>query len=132
MVLQLGRILLLLLLVLNSRYRSSAKPIEDSSDGQNDETCLRNQNGECQSRVDEQMWSKLTRRPSHKQMCKFCDITLPIIRYLIDKNDTGHFHEIITFACVELKLADKIVCDLVVKTYQVKQICECRFFSHKT
>lgn len=64
----------------------------------------------------------LRKRPSHKELCKFCDITLPIVRYLIAKNDTEHFHEIVSYVCQELKLADKIVCDMVVKTYQVKNL----------
>ena len=61
----------------------------------------------------------LRKRPTHKELCKFCDITLPIVRYLIAKNDTEHFHEIVSYICQELKLTDKIVCDMVVKTYQV-------------
>jgi hypothetical protein len=63
----------------------------------------------------------LRKRPTHKELCKFCDITLPIVRYLIAKNDTEHFHEIVSYICQELKLADKIVCDMVVKTYQVRK-----------
>jgi hypothetical protein len=67
----------------------------------------------------------LRKRPSHKELCKFCDITLPIVRYLIAKNDTEHFHEIVSYICQELKLADKIVCDMVVKTYQVTHFISC-------
>ena len=64
-------------------------------------------------------WSLRKKIPSHKELCKFCQITLPIVRYLIIKNDTQHFTEIIAYACEELKLANKQVCQMIVKTYQV-------------
>ena len=102
------------LLLLNIRFRINAKPI----DNEEEEAC--HKNGDCQSNLKEKIWAQLTKRPSHKQICTFCDLTLPIVRHLIDKNDTSHFHEIISFACLELKLADKTVCDLIVKTYQVQ------------
>ena len=64
-------------------------------------------------------WSLKKKTPSHRELCKFCDITLPIVRYLIAKNDTQHFTEIVAYACEELKLADRQVCEMIVKTYQV-------------
>jgi len=69
--------------------------------------------------VVEDVENILRKRPTHKELCKFCDITLPIVRYLIAKNDTEHFHEIVSYICQELKLADRVVCDMVVRTYQV-------------
>ena len=83
-----------------------------------------NQESECYKNescgpLDNSYMSELTLRPSQKELCKFCDITLPIVRYLIKKNDTERFHEIATYICEELKIADNMVCDMAIKTYQV-------------
>ena len=81
-----------------------AKPIV------NLETCIK---GYC----NETEWP--TNKPTPQELCKFCDLMMPIARYLIDKNDTKLFPSIAVFICNELKLADDVVCKYAIKTYEV-------------
>jgi hypothetical protein len=62
---------------------------------------------------------KFRLRPTLKEICVFCQITLPIIRNLIEKNKTEYIHDIATFICVELKIEDNVVCSMAIKSYQV-------------
>ena len=100
-------------------YLFETKPIYEEDDNSNNEICNGN-TFECSLlKFKNEQEATLRKLPTHKELCKFCDITLPIVRYLIAKNDTEHFTEIISYVCEELKLADKLVCEMVVKTYQV-------------
>ena len=67
----------------------------------------------------ENLFENWIKKPPLHKLCKFCAAVVPIIRHLIDKNDTAHFTEIVSFACEEFKIEDKTVCEYVIKTYQV-------------
>lgn len=60
------------------------------------------------------------KRPTRQQLCDFCRITLPLVRELIKRNKTDHIHDIASFVCEKLNLADDIVCNMAIQTYQVK------------
>ena len=64
---------------------------------------------------------KLGHKPTRKELCNFCYITMPILRSLLEKNETQYFTGIATYICVKLKLADEIVCNLAIKAYQVNR-----------
>lgn len=59
------------------------------------------------------------KRPTRRQLCEFCHITIPLVRELIKRNKTDHIHDIASFVCEKLNLADDIVCNMAVNTYQV-------------
>jgi hypothetical protein len=63
--------------------------------------------------------SQLNRQPSKRQLCSFCFIIMPIVRTLVERNQTEYFHDIATYICQKMVIADSVVCDLVIKTYQV-------------
>jgi len=57
---------------------------------------------------------------AQKELCDFCYILLPLTRRLIESNQTDHFRHIASDLCSELKIADYSVCNLAIKTYEVK------------
>jgi hypothetical protein len=57
-------------------------------------------------------------RPPQRELCRFCFITMPIVRQLLEENETEYFQGITTYFCESLKLADKSVCEMAIKTYQ--------------
>lgn len=61
------------------------------------------------------------KRPTRRQLCEFCHITIPLVRELIKRNKTDHIHDIASFVCEKLNLADDTVCNMAVSTYQVKE-----------
>ena len=73
----------------------------------------------CRSTLYENTLKHWEKRPPLNKLCKFCEALVPIVKHLIEKNDTAHFAEIVTFACEEFKIEDKTVCEYVVRTYQV-------------
>jgi len=83
---------------------ANAKPIN------NQETCI---DKDC----NETKWS--SNKPTPQELCKFCDLMMPIARYLIDKNETKLFPTIAVFICNELKLADDVVCKYAINAYEV-------------
>jgi hypothetical protein len=94
----------LAIVLFNVYLKLDAKPLSSQ------ETCT---NNECK----ETNWP--SNKPTPQELCKFCDILMPIARYLIDKNDTKYFPDIAVFICQELKLADDVVCKYAIKAYEV-------------
>ena len=86
----------------------ASKPLE------NRETCVNNTN--CQAK---NFLEKLNDGLSPKELCRFCEISVGVIRSLIDKNDTASFSKIATIFCDVFKIEDPTVCDYVIKAYQV-------------
>ena len=84
-----------------------AKPIFNTEKCAKNESCISESN---------KNWKN---GPSPQEICKFCDIMMPIARYLIDHNDTKYFPDIAIFICQELNLADKVVCEYAIKAYEV-------------
>lgn len=56
----------------------------------------------------------------HQFLCEICDLLVPIAQKVIRENKTEHFQPIAIFFCKEFKIEDPVVCDLVVKEYEVK------------
>lgn len=71
-------------------------------------------------------------KPPLKELCRFCFITLPIIRYLLESNETQYFQGITTYICESLKIADKNVCELAIKTYELSILSVARDSKLKT
>ena len=61
----------------------------------------------------------------NKEMCIFCDVTLPIARNLIARNQSDYFGNIAAFVCEKLKLADLTVCRQTIETYKVRSEVKC-------
>lgn len=59
-------------------------------------------------------------KPNPKLLCELCNIAMPVVRSLIDKNKTEHFESIAVFFCNEFKIVDPVVCSLVIKEYEVR------------
>ncbi len=57
--------------------------------------------------------------PPIVDICRFCFVVMPIARHLLETNETQFFQGIATYVCESLKIADKTVCELGVKTYEV-------------
>jgi len=55
-----------------------------------------------------------------KTLCELCFLTLPIARSLIESNRTKYFHGIASHLCEDLKIADSMVCDMAVASYEVR------------
>ena len=81
------------------------------------ETCTKNNT--CNASSLDYLFKKLKPSPPSKEICTFCDAIVPLLRYFIDKNDTSFFPQIVEFVCDVFKIEDKVVCDYIVKTYQV-------------
>ncbi len=58
-------------------------------------------------------------KPNQKAICEACDLAVPLVQKLISENKTEHFQSVVIFFCNEFKIEDPVVCDLVVKQYQV-------------
>ena len=85
----------------------SLKPLENDND---QGTC---ELGNC---FDEEV----SKKPTKKELCKFCHVVMPLIRLLLANNKTEHIPTIVDFICNEFKLTDPVVCDLTIQTYKVK------------
>jgi hypothetical protein len=73
-----------------------------------------------------------TKFPPIIDICRFCFVVMPIARHLLETNETQFFKGIATYVCESLKIADKTVCELGVKTYEVfLKICYLFFFCLK-
>jgi hypothetical protein len=59
------------------------------------------------------------KHPPIKDICRFCFVVMPFARHLLETNETQFFQGIATYICESLKIADKTVCELGVKTYEV-------------
>ncbi|CAF0958166.1 unnamed protein product [Brachionus calyciflorus] len=59
-----------------------------------------------------------SRRPTRRQLCEFCRITMPLVRGLISRNKTDHIQDIATYICGQLKIADDTVCRMAIEAYQ--------------
>ena len=81
------------------------------------ETCTKNNT--CNATSLDGLFGKLKDSPSSNELCKFCDVVVPLLRYFIDKNDTSYFPQLVILFCDVFKIEDKVVCDYVVKTYEV-------------
>jgi hypothetical protein len=105
---------------------TKAYPVESKKErcSETDEFCLRKNNQEA---LFDLTWNQMA--PSHKAVCTFCDITFPILRELIEKNQTEYFHDIATTVCIKLKLADNTVCDMAIKSYEVFRFGHFVFFN---
>ena len=89
----------------------NSKPIDTH------ETCTKNNT--CNATSLDHLFRKLKDSPSTNELCKFCDVVVPLLRYFIDKNDTSFFPQLVILFCDVFKIEDKVVCDYVVKTYEV-------------
>ena len=56
-----------------------------------------------------------------KEICEVCHIAMPIIRSLLKRNKTAHLNEIISVICREYDMADEMVCNMAVKSYEVNK-----------
>ncbi|CAF1219201.1 unnamed protein product [Adineta steineri] len=80
----------------------------------------------------------------NKAYCEFCDLVVPVIRLLIEANQTAHIENIVMGFCREFKLIDLDVCigavheyrDAVIavislSSYSNKQLCQLVFKCYK-
>jgi hypothetical protein len=97
----------------------NAKPVRQA--GQ--QTACQNKNADGTCATEPTMSSLLGRliksKPSPETLCLLCDLLVPNVRKLIEKNQTKHWQTIATFFCTELKIEDHDVCNQVSLLYQV-------------
>ncbi|CAF2669724.1 unnamed protein product [Rotaria sp. Silwood2] len=80
----------------------------------------------------------------NKAYCEFCDLVVPVVRLLIEANQTAHIENVVNGFCKEFKLIDIDVCigavheykDAVIEvislsSYNNKQLCALAFDCYK-